>query len=49
MSDMRHAYDLLGNVLRCTVFDIRKRNVRNNYTDTIEAEWGCLQIYSKGK
>jgi hypothetical protein len=27
----------------------RKRNVRNNFTDTIEAEWGCLQIYSKGK
>jgi hypothetical protein len=20
-----------------------------NFTDTIEAEWGCLQIYSKGK
>ena len=27
----------------------RKRNVRNNITDTIEAEWGCLQSYSKGK
>jgi hypothetical protein len=27
----------------------RKRNVRNNFADTIEAEWGCLQISSKGK
>ena len=27
----------------------RKRNVRNNFTDTNEAEWGCWKISSKGK